>query len=270
VLCNARFNLKEIRRLKLKDMVEERALVSRPIISSLIPGLLLRYGYKKSNAKSIIYVSKAAQERYHNIGLPKGILFQPAVSDFYSNNTKSNTNTQKVICHFGPPLHIRGMDLAIKAFNDAAQYDDKITLKLLVRLNGEKGINKKFINIMELVRCSPYKDKIRIVDKYLSPEELKEELDASDIFLLPFKITVSDAPLVVIEAGLSGKPVITLDTPGVSEFVQEFGGVICENEKLISKAINSAVTRVQSPEKKWTSWKLQAKQLVVEITNESV
>ena len=54
----------------------------------------------------------------------------------------------------------------------------------------------------------------------------RDELARCHAFLLPFRVTISEVPLVVIEAGLSGRPTIVLAAPGVDEIASALGGIV--------------------------------------------
>lgn len=240
VISNARFSVSELMRINLIDYWKERALLMRPLIGSMIPGWLLKRGYIKSGAKGVLYVSSAAQVRYSQLGLPKGLLLLPAVDQVYRHKQyipMEDGDSERVICYFGPPLLLRGIDSAIEAFEVAAETASNIRLKLLLRLNGEAYVKKRYEDVIKRVESSKFYDRIEVIDKYMSASELKTELDRTSIFLLPFKLTVSDSPLVIIEAGLSGKPVLALNTPGVEEFVSVFGGVCASSVNDLGKGI---------------------------------
>ena len=64
------------------------------------------------------------------------------------------------------------------------------------------------------VRRSPVRDRVAAPPRCSPPDELRERLATCHAFLLPFKVPVSEVPLVVIEAGLSGRPLVVLDAPG--------------------------------------------------------
>ncbi len=272
VVCNARFTVSELSRTSVRGYWFERSLLVRPVLSSLIPGWLLKRGFKKSRAKGMVYVSAAAQQRYAKLGLPNGKLFIPSVDKSYiqSNTIKKIVATEKIICYFGPPLQLRGADLTISAFEDAFRKVGGLRLKLLLRLNGEPYIDSRYENICKRASASKYCNYIEIVAEYLSASELKSELDQVDVFLLPFKMTVSDSPLVVIEAGLAGKPVVALKTPGVDEFVDVFGGISVSKSKELGDGVIRALTStpVIVGVKPWVDWTHRVKPLIEGLLHE--
>ena len=259
VICNARFKWKELKRISISHFINESHLLGKAMIGSLIPGWLLKLGYRMTNAKNILYVSKEAQTRYSAIGLPVGKLLLPSIDDCYQPVIKDHVVSKNItVCYFGPPLMLRGGLLAVKAFDQLAKDDSTVRLKLLIRIKDEPYMQKKVKEIEQSISQSDYKNRIDLIKKYLSPLELKNELDSSSIFLLPFLLTVSDSPLVVIEAGLTGKPVVCLKTPGVTEYVQELNGICVEQPEDLGLGLKQAVDLLNNPSRKnvkrWPSW----------------
>ena len=273
VISNSRFSISEIARIKFWELWGERNLLLRPVVSSLIPGWMLARGFAQTGAKDIIYVSEGSQQRYHKVGLPRGQYFRPVVDKSYSSRLNNNSKAdQLTLCYFGPPLFLRGVSESIQAFENAAARNPKLHLKLLIRLRDESEYQQRYRKLLEQVKNSPFSARINIDDRYMSPAQLKAELDQSDIFLLPFKITVSDSPLVIIESALTGKPVVSLDTPGVTEFVQAFGGITCKQVEQLSDAILEACnkhTKSGKVDTKWLSWPASVKHLMDGLLSEN-
>ena len=273
VVCNARFYFPELLRVSLKAFWEELSLLKLPVVSSLIPGWLLAQGYKRSGATDVIYISSAAQVRYSKLGLPVGRVLLPAVDKKYLSSNgyvAQPKSSDRVICYFGPPLQLRGIDLVIDAFEVAAEQNSNIRLKLLIRLNGEPYIEKRHSKLSNRIAISRYSARIDMVSRYMSPSELKCELDSADAFLLPFKLTVSDSPLVIIEAGLSAKPVVALRTPGVEEYVEAFGGVCAHSPSGLGDAILTALEKKSAvvDGERWVDWSNSVKPIIESILND--
>ena len=91
----------------------------------------------------------------------------------------------------------------------------------------------------------------------LSAHELRERLATCHAFLLPFKVPVSEVPLVVIEAGLSGRPLVVLDAPGVSEYAHYFGGLVGVTPEALPALLLRACARTPirpADPRPWTRW----------------
>jgi thymidylate kinase len=108
------------------------------------------------------------------------------------------------------------------------------------------------------IERSPVRASIEVVTEMLTAEAMRRHFAATDVHLLPFRVTVSDAPLVVIEAGLTGRPVVVLDTPGVAEYARAFGGIVVDRPDRLATALHEACGRAAQPVAvgEWTSWPL--------------
>jgi len=114
-----------------------------------------------------------------------------------------------------------------------------------------------------------YQNRIMYNDHKLSAKALEIELNYADVFVLPFKLTVSDVPLVIIEAAMSGKPLITLDTPGVTEWRDIFTNILISDQKKLSATMQVAATLAPKKHNKnihqWANWKKATEQLSLAI-----
>ena len=77
----------------------------------------------------------------------------------------------------------------------------------------------------------------------LAAPALRRELARCHAFLLPFRVTISEVPLVVIESCLSGRPTIVLDAPGVGEIARRLGGIVAPRPGGLADALLAAATR---------------------------
>ncbi len=268
LICNQRFKLEEIFRIKPRDFLNEFRLLALPLIASLIPSIIMRYGFRASHASGLLYLSEDANRRYFKCGLPNGTVIKPRVEQYMTSSTSVKNEGEKTLCYFGPPLCVRGADLCVKAFNELRSQGIKIKLKMLIRLDDDfsQAMNE---HLLEKIRATEFGSEIEYIEHKLSKQDLADELARSDIFLLPFRITVSDVPLVVIEAGLSGKPVITLDTGGVTDIASEMPSVYAAREVNFAKAIRTALTKESErfiPDaKRWFDWKESVQSFIKNI-----
>jgi len=95
----------------------------------------------------------------------------------------------------------------------------------------------------------------------LEPAELRRALASCHAFILPFRTPVSEAPLAVIEAGLSGRPTIVLPAPGVEEIARRLGGIVAAAPAQLPDAILAAASgSVAAPQERadWTDWRRAA------------
>jgi len=271
LLANQRFLTHELRRLRLAEWRHEWRMLKMPLVQSLLPAPLLRWGAKKAAVSHLVYLSEAAQKRHADAGLAPGSVIQPRVNaEFLPTETLSTTpsmntattaaNNGKVFCHFGSPLLLRGVKDVVSAFVLACAQGLEGKLKLYLRVDDDYT-RQRAAEIRQHIEtvATAYMQRIDCVERKLSPSELNVELSQADVFVLPFKLTVSDVPLVVIEAAMSGKPVITFDTPGVSEWRRVFPNIILSSPKELAVTMQRAATAsvpVATDMQQWTDWKL--------------
>ena len=99
----------------------------------------------------------------------------------------------------------------------------------------------------------------------LDPAALRRELAACHAFILPFRAPVSEVPLAVIEAGLSGRPTIVLPAPGVEEIARRLGGIVAARPADLPDAILAAAampTSAPAAAERWTDWSRSVAPLV--------
>ena len=87
------------------------------------------------------------------------------------------------------------------------------------------------IDLKNKVKNSKFSKNIILDTKYYSSKSLDNKIKKSSINILPFKITVSDTPLVINDATKTKIPLFILDTAGVSEHAINTNTYICDNEK---------------------------------------
>jgi thymidylate kinase len=151
-------------------------------------------------------------------------------------------------------LALRGADLAVQAFEAARATGLNARLRLLLRPDGQDAAMSRFVRRVEKSR---WRSSIDLVTEMLSGQEMRGFLSSADVHLLPFRVTVSDAPLVVIEAGLTGRPVVVLDTPGVAEFARAFDGIVVKEPAELATALCQACRRPAARslhDTPWTRW----------------
>ena len=252
VVAAQRFTLREIFDLPLGDLWRERQLMALAVWNALLPGALLRRGFLRSGAAGLVFLSEAARQRFARLGLKRSVTIIPQVEPPALALARIGSGVPTIV-YSGPPLALRGADLALQAFERARNDGLNARLQLLLRPDGNPAAMQRFVRQTDR---SPWRASIEIVTEMLSAADMRAFQAAADVHLLPFRLTVSDAPLVVIEAGLTGRPVVVLDVPGVSEYALAFGGVVAKRPADLSKAIQVACG--QPPRHvstdRWTRW----------------
>lgn len=261
LFANQRFERHELQRLSPADWRREWRMLKMPLLQSLLPAFLLRRQIRLAGIAHLLFLSEAAQKRHGNAGLAPGSVVRPRIGhEFLPSAAAKQRNAQNepVLCFFGSPLLLRGAHDLISSFAHACRAGLQARLALYIRADDDYTRArateiKRHIDIS----AADVKHRIDYVDKRLTPPMLADKLAAADVFVLPFKITVSDVPLVVIEAAMQGKPVLTFDTPGVSEWRAAFANItLCQPNKLAAAMQRAATQPMQPPQDpaQWTNW----------------
>ncbi len=262
LLANQLFELKELRRLTPVEWQHEWRMLKTPLLQSLLPAALLRRQISRARVAHLLFLSEAAQKRHASAGLAPGSVVRPCIGgEFLPRVTVHDSSSREpVLCFFGSPLLLRGAHAVIKAFARARHAGLRARLALYIRADDAYTRARAEEIRQHISRCdADCRSRIDYVDDSLAPAALATRLTDADVFVLPFKLTVSDVPLVVIEAALHGKPVLTFDTPGVSEWRAAFPNImLCQPRELASamqRAANSPVHAPQNPAQ-WTDWQM--------------
>lgn len=232
----ARFELKNILMLSIKNFWIEKKLILIPVISSLIPLFVIKFFFNLTKAKKIIHLSKSSYELFKNNGFKKNsYYYQDILNPIFKKNSNSISTNNINISYFGPPLFSRGVDYVLDSFNKICDQNihhlnSKVILNFYLRIGNDKDIYSNSLKkLLQLINQSKYKNNIHISTKFLTNNQILSKMKRSKIILLPFKITVSDLPIVVYEAGAHSNNLIVLNTNGVSEIANKFNGYIANN-----------------------------------------
>lgn len=253
LLASPRVRLAELFSVGLAALWRERAVAALPAINALLPGLLLRRGLARSGADQVLYLSEAARRRYGALGLPRGRLLRPQVEASFATLPPAPEGPRR-IAYLGPALALRGVDLAIEAFERASSLGLDARLELLIRPDGGP---QALAWLQRRLAASPVAARIELETRMLEPQALRARLARCHAFLLPFRAPVSEVPLVVAEAALSGRPVVVLEAPGVSEQAEALGGIVAARPEDLPQALLHALRRPPAPPPDpagWTRW----------------
>lgn len=257
VVASPQLRLREILGIGPGDLWRERRLIALPLLNALLPGRLIARGFARSAAARPVYLSEASRERFRALGLPHGPLLVPQVDPWpcMAHPALARPKGDPLVAYLGPPLALRGAYLALEAFEAVVAMGFKARLLMLLRPDVAPGTMRRFL---KRLNASPAAGHIEATTSMLEAAELARRLAAADVFLLPFQAPVSEVPLVVIEAGLTGRPVVTLAAPGVSEHARAMGGLIAKDAAELPQALiralrqRHAATSIDT--RRWSSW----------------
>ena len=253
VMTSPRAKPAELLRLGPATWWRERDVLRGPLLDALVPGWALRRGFRRSGAASLVYLSEAARARYGAVGLPEGELLVPQV-DADTLPPAPPPSARPRIAYMGPALELRGAWLALETFERAVERGLDAELLLLLRPDGGRA---GLLRLLRRVRRSPQQARIAVETRMLDAAALRDRLAPCHVCLLPFRLPVSEVPLVVLEAGLSGRRVVTLDAPGVGEYAAALGGLVAPGPADLAQALICACRAppLRRPDPApWTRW----------------
>jgi glycosyltransferase involved in cell wall biosynthesis len=243
---------KDLARLGLFKLISGYPLCMMPVIGSLIPVPLLRRGMEKARLDGLVVQAETTSlilREYQFWTRPIHVI-PPGVDEVWLNNQSRTsvevrracgfTKQDTVIVYFGPSTQLRGLPTLMKAFALARRYDEKLKLLVLSRKR-EKALR---VNQARAFRLSDHKhiSGMYIVDGFLSPAKLASYIAASDIVALPFELVPSDAPLSLLEARASGKPLVTTNVACLPELAGKGAYLVPPNRpKDLANAIRTAI-----------------------------
>jgi glycosyltransferase involved in cell wall biosynthesis/thymidylate kinase len=267
VIASPRLCLREIAGVGPVELWRERRLMLLPLINAMLPGTLLALGFRRSGASRPIYLSEAGRKRYRALGLPFGPLLRPQVEPrawIAHPALRPAASSPPTVAYLGPPLALRGAHLALAAFEAAVARGLDARLVMLLRPDVPDAAMQRFL---ALIAASPAAARITARTEMLDAAEIARLLASVDAFLFPFRAPVSEVPLVVIEAGLSGRPVIALEAPGVSECVRAMGGLVAKTAEELPHALIRALRQRRErtvDASAWTSWERSVEAMLAE------
>ncbi|GBD43043.1 hypothetical protein HRbin40_00506 [bacterium HR40] len=235
LLASPRLRPLEILTLPVGAWAGEWPLLWRPLLGAFLPAFLLRYRLRHSGIARLLYLSPETRERLMARGFPAGPVVVPAARPVCP--PAESRHPLPTIGFFGPPLRLRGLDLVLDTYARLRRRGIPVRLRLVLRPDGP-GLPRWLVRRLSSL---PFAEDVEVVHEHLSPSGLAAALAPVDLFLLPFRVPVSETPLVVPEAALSGRPVVVLDRPGVADMARRLGGVVASTPRELPEAVLRAL-----------------------------
>lgn len=157
--------------------------------------------------------------KVYNLKKEKVFVIPHGPYDNYIKETKIKENKKTFdILFFGLIRSYKGLEYLLEAFN-------KIQRELIgnFRLNivGEIWDNKE--KIYSMIEKSKYRNKIKLINKYVSDEDVNRYFTMADVVVLPY-IRVSQSGVVQIAVSY-GKPIIITNIGSLMETFKNYNGV---------------------------------------------
>lgn len=198
-----------------KTTTENWQNLKRIFFVSLLPNIVLKRVLQK--ADDVIVISDRSEKYLLKIIDVKKYI--PFIFDNWDGVKKETSQTKqlKTIGYFGPPFTTRSFDDVINFFNWLKINDEKYNKKIITRIERDelKDIEKKYLSQVADDKS------LKVVSGFLDRESLANDLLEIDVLILPFKIVMSELPIVVLEALELGIPIITTEDCGIQEITKD-------------------------------------------------
>lgn len=178
------------------------------------------------NANRHIAIASTEIEQFEKYGVPgkKILVIQNGVNpeDFMARSTADFRkqivmNNCEFVLYLGRLNHIKGPDLALNAFcNIREEYPN---YKLLF-VGPDNGMLSR---LKQIIKARNAEDEIHFID-YLGGEEKSRVYDASTLLIIPSRQEAMS--IVVLEAGITGTPVLLTDQCGFDQLASVGGGYV--------------------------------------------
>jgi glycosyltransferase involved in cell wall biosynthesis len=213
----------------LKTTIENWENLKRIFTISLLPTFILKLTLQK--ADDIIVISDRSEKYLSRIVSTKKYI------PFIFNNwdgVKKDANTLKdiqTIGYFGPPFTTRSFDDVINFFTWLNLNKHEFNKKIITRIEREelKDVEDEYLSKIKNDKS------LKVVSGFLDRESLAIELLEIDILILPFKIVMSELPVVALEALELGIPIITTEDSGIEEVAKSQKNILVLKDFKINK-----------------------------------
>ncbi len=233
ILASPCLRLREILPVGPRALWRERAFLLHAFANALLPGWLLRRAVARSGLANLVYLSPTTRERLGRLGLPRGRLLVPQLTRPIVRMAPHPGGTPRTLAYFGPPLAARGAFLVVKTFERLCARGADVRLLMLLRPDDPSALAA----LRRRIARSRWRQRITVEARHLDEEALIRRLADCHVFLLPFLAPVSEVPLVVIEAALTGRRVVLLDRPGVGDYGRRLGATVVARPERLPEAI---------------------------------
>ncbi|MFH1641558.1 MAG: glycosyltransferase [Nanoarchaeota archaeon] len=177
---------------------------------------------------------------------------------YFPKKIKKNKKKIFDILFFGLVRNYKGLKYLIEAF-------DKIPKGLIsnFRLNiiGEIWDEKE--TIYSMIEDSPYSNRIRLVNRYVSDEEVNLYFTLADVIVLPY-IRASQSGVAQIAVSY-GKPIIATDLVSLKEALHDYKGALFVKPKN-SEQIQKCIWACFKKKKKLHAYNLTWEDILIEYT----
>jgi glycosyltransferase involved in cell wall biosynthesis len=214
------YSFKKIFNLPKKTIIENFQDIKRVILFAFLPKSIWVNTLKQ--ADMVVTISDRSSEFIGQY--VKTQKYYPFLSgNWGENNSSCKIKSDKVVVgYLGPPYTTRFFDEVIDFFKWLGRLDCSIKKKVITRIERDelKNIEQKYFSKLENDKNT------ELISGFLDRNELKEELSEIDVLILPFRMVMSELPIVVLEALELGLSVITTEECGIKMLASDLDNIL--------------------------------------------
>lgn len=202
---------------------------------TLVPRIFFRTFLNEEFVSTVTVLSQASARHLLELGVysdriqrvPVGIDSDWKV-DSKSLDERLKMNRERVesgkvrFLYLGGAKRIRGFQHLVECFSSAVEAGCLAELTLLARGASDNEVSTAQSTLLN----EATRNQVTMVGGMLSPNQIREKMDESDVIVLPFIFVPSDVPIAVLEALARGKPVLSTRVDGIPELVDGRGLVV--------------------------------------------
>lgn len=210
------YGMKKLLSLPFRTVVDNWIDLKRVLVFSLLPLPILKIILMR--ADFIITISDRSEKYLSKIVSTRRYI--PFVFDNWGvtkdKDTLKVSKDLQTIGYFGPPFSTRSFDDVVNFFAWLNFKGHKFNKKIITRIERDelKDLESKYLSEIR------YDNSLEVVSGFLDRESLVKELLEVDVLILPFKIVMSELPIVSLEALELGIPVVTTKDSGIEKIVK--------------------------------------------------
>lgn len=179
-----------------------------------------------SRADKILTVSNSLAKSVKDISCCECTVLPNMVSEEYFKNNKKQEDKSKTVVNaeaikfiaIGSFLKVKSFDLLIEAFSSYHKRHIESMLTIV-------GDGPEMLTLQGLVKKEHLSESVRLTGR-LNKEDVRVEIMKSDVLVV--SSIIETFSVVAIEAMSCGRPVISTDCGGPSDFITDANGIICK------------------------------------------
>lgn len=169
---------------------------------------------------SLICVSRYLQQKMEQLSIKNTCVVNNFIDDQYFVPIQNTRRSGDSMLFIGRLVPQKGVDILLQSFKDLLKLHP--TIELFIGGNGEN--EKEYLGLSQRLGI---KNKVTWLG-HLNRQQVKNELQKCDIFLLPSRH--ENNPVALIEALACGKPIVTTKCGGPEELVTKTNGLVANPE----------------------------------------